>query len=136
MNSGSKAQVARGCNEKYGTSNKHPCCLNINIYSGLDVIRVNGKNAKLEHKWQPGMSANRAKFSIHAVTFSSKRILAVAMNKLLETPKEGRTKVSVGKDDVKEENRYWQQECQVTKNSIRHKTVNLNFNTLPLCITS
>ena len=74
--------------------------------------------------------------SIHAVTSSSKRILAVVMKKVLETPKEGRTKVSVGKDDVKEENRYWKQECHVTKNSIHHKAVNLNFNTLPLCITS
>ena len=74
--------------------------------------------------------------SIHAVTFSSKRILAVVMKKVLEAPKEGRTKVSVGKDDVKEENRYCQQECHVTKNPIRHETVNLNFNTLPLCITS
>ena len=70
--------------------------------------------------------------SIHAVTFSTKRILAVAMKKVLETPKEGKTKVLVTKDDVKEENRHWQQECHVTKNYIRHKTVNLNFNTLPL----
>ena len=74
--------------------------------------------------------------SIHAVTFSSKRILAVAMKKVFKTLKEGKTKVSVRKDDVKEENRHWQQECHVKKNSIRHKAVNLNLNTLPLCITS
>ena len=136
MNTGSKAQVTRGCSEKYGTSNKHPCCLNINIYSGLGVIRVNGKNTKLKHKWQPEMSASRAKCKHQPATFSSERILAVAMKKVLETPKEGRTNVSVGKDDVKEENRHWQQDCHLTKNSIRHKTVDLNFNTLLLCITS
>ena len=29
LNTGSKAQVTRGCREKYGTSIKHPCCINI-----------------------------------------------------------------------------------------------------------
>ena len=38
--------------------------------------------------------------SIHAVSFSLKRILAVAIKKKLEMPKEARTKVLDGKDDV------------------------------------
>ena len=65
--------------------------------------------------------------SIHAVSFSSKQILVVAMKKKLEIPEEARTKVLVRKDDVWGEGRYWQEECHVTKNSIRHKTANLNF---------
>ena len=36
---------------------------------------------------------------IHAVSFSSKQIPAIAMKKKLEIPKDARTKVSVGKDE-------------------------------------
>ena len=53
LNTDSKAQVTRGYSGKYGTSNKHPCCININIYSGLGVTRENGENTELPHKWQP-----------------------------------------------------------------------------------
>ena len=58
----SKAQVTRGYSGKYETSNKHPCCININIYSGLGVTRENGENTELPHKWQPSIRAGRAKY--------------------------------------------------------------------------
>ena len=53
LNTDSQAQVTRGYSGKYGTSNKHPCCININIYSGHGVTRENGKNTVHPHKWQP-----------------------------------------------------------------------------------
>ena len=53
LNTDSKAQVTRGYSGKYGTSNKHQCCININIYSGPGVTRENGENTELPHKWQP-----------------------------------------------------------------------------------
>ena len=58
--------------------------------SGLGVIRVNGENTKLKHKWQPGISA----------IFQFKANSRSCNEEKLEIPKEARTKISVGKDDV------------------------------------
>ena len=115
-------------------------CVKVRIYRfmtyRLSIIRVNGENTKLKHKWQLGISASRAKCKHPRCFIQFKKNSRGSDEEKVGNSQGARTKVSVEKDDVQEENRYWQQECHVTKNSIRHKTVNFNFNTLPLCITS
>ena len=43
LNTDSKAQVTRGYSGKYGTSNKLPCCININITRDLVLLEKTAK---------------------------------------------------------------------------------------------
>ena len=67
MNTDLNTQVTGGSSGKYGTSNKHPCYINIDIYLGLGVTRENCEIMELQHK-----ELAMQKLSLYTVLFNCK----------------------------------------------------------------